>query len=280
MVPPVASLATPPTPADSQKTQTDPNQANDFHPKWSAAAPRRKSGPISTVAKLLAEAKTLTDFGPRPSGSDANKQVRQHLIDRLTNLGWQTTEQRLTEHAPDGRDIEFCNLMARFSRYPASPQRILIGAHFDTPPTQEFRDLGASDGGANTAILLELARTLALDPQLAGSVELLFLDGDAPFRELNLNDGLFGSRFYAQMLRINRHAGDIRAAILLDNVGGGSAELFAEQRPEPGCCVEESRDDFLALSSSRRTVRFSRITYRLRRRVSPVSRSSMRTPRF
>jgi Zn-dependent M28 family amino/carboxypeptidase len=140
----------------------------------------------------------------------------------LTSLGWQTTEQRLTEHAPDGRQIEFCSLSARFSRYPASPKRILIGAHFDTPPTQEFRDPGASDGAANTAVLVEIGRTLALDPQLAANVELLFLDGDAPFQELNLNDGLFGSRFYAQMLRNDQHGGDILAAIFLDNVGGAN----------------------------------------------------------
>ena len=89
---------------------------------------------------------------------------------------------------------------------------------------------------------MELARTLALDPQLAGNVELLFLDGDAPFRELTLNDGLFGSRFYAQMLRINGHAGDIRAAILLDNVGSATLNYLPNSDPEPGWCAEESRD--------------------------------------
>jgi len=210
-----------PGPIDPQNARADPNQAIAVMP--GVTPPRRdKIWNDFDGRQALAEAKLITDFGPRPSGSDANKQVRQHLIDRLTTFGWQTIEQRLAERAPDGREIEFCNLIARFSRYPASPQRILIGAHFDTPPTQEFRDPGASDGGANTAVLVELARALALDPRLAGNVELLFFDGDAPFQELTLNDGLFGSRFYAQMLRINRHSGDIRAAILLDNIGGAT----------------------------------------------------------
>ena len=218
-----------PSPA-SQKPPSDPNQA-------SAPTSNGTATPTANIwanfdgHQALAEAKALADFGPRPSGSDANKQVRQHLIERLNNLGWQTSEQRLAEHTPDGREVEFCNLIARFARAPASPQRILIGAHFDTLPSQEFRDPGASDGGANTAVLLELARTLALDPPLAGNIELLFLDGDAPFRELNLNDGLFGSRFYAQMLRINQHAGDIRAAILLDNVGGATLNYLPNSDP-------------------------------------------------
>jgi glutaminyl-peptide cyclotransferase len=218
------------TPVDSQKTQADPNQANNPVPSGTPLR-REKIWADFDGRQALAEAKTLTDFGPRPSGSDANKQIRQHLIDRLTGLGWQTSEQRLTEQAPDGREIEFCNLIARFSRYAASVQKIVIGAHFDTPPTQEFRDPGASDGAANTAVLIELSRVLALDPQLAGEVELLFLDGDAPFRELSLNDGLFGSRFYTQMLRMNRHAGDVRAAILLDNVGGPTLNYLPNGDP-------------------------------------------------
>ena len=170
--------------------------------------------------EALAEAKTLANFGPRPSGSDANKQIRKHIADRLSALAWQTTEQKFAEHAPDGQEIEFCNLSARFTRYQPSTKRILIGAHFDTPPASEYRDSGASDGAANSATLIEIARVLATDPKLAGNVELLFIDGDAPFRELNLADGLFGSRFYAQTLRVGGHAGDITAAIILENAGG------------------------------------------------------------
>jgi len=228
-----------PTPAGSQERQAEPNQANASVPSGTPAR-REKIWTNFDSRQALAEAKTLTDFGPRPSGSDANKQVRQHLVDRLTSLGWQTSEQRVTEQAPDGRAIEFCNIVARYSRSPASPQRILIGAHFDTPPSQEFRDLGASDGGANTAVLIELARTLALDPQLAGSVELLFLDGNAPFKELNLNDGLFGSRLYTQTLRLNRQAGDIRAAILLDNAGGDTLNYLPNSDPNLAAALKKA----------------------------------------
>jgi glutaminyl-peptide cyclotransferase len=219
---------TPPS-ATSQVTPADPNQtlSGDLPPR------REKIWTDFDGAHALAEARALTDFGIRPSGTDANKQVRQHLIDRLAELGWQTTEQRFTQqHAPDRKDIEFCNIIARFARFPASPKRILIGAHFDTPRMQEFRDVGASDGAANTAILIELARVLALDPRLAGHIELLFLDGDAPFQELDLNDGLFGSRFYTQMLRVSERAGDIDAAILLGNVGSANLNFAPNSDPK------------------------------------------------
>lgn len=183
--------------------------------------PRESLGNNFDGSKALAEAKALAAFGPRPSGSQANIQVRAHLVERLKQFGWQTAEQRFTDRSPDGRPVEFCNLIARFSEPPFSSRRVLIGAHFDTMPTQEFRAIGATDGAANCAILVELARVLATDPALASQVELLFLDGDAPFRELNLSDGLFGSRFYVQMLRIRERTEDVRAAILLRNTGDG-----------------------------------------------------------
>jgi len=183
--------------------------------------PRESLGNNFDGSKALAEAKALAAFGPRPSGSQANIQVRAHLVERLKQFGWQTAEQRFMDRSPDGKPVEFCNLIARFSEPPFSSRRVLIGAHFDTMPTQEFRAIGATDGAANCAILVELARVLATDPALASQVELLFLDGDAPFRELNLSDGLFGSRFYVQMLRIRERTEDVRAAILLRNTGDG-----------------------------------------------------------
>jgi len=99
--------------ADVQKARSDANQENASAPKGTPSDPE-KIWTNFDGRLALAEAKVLTGFGPRPSGSDANKQVRQHLVERLTSFGWQTSEQRLTEQAPDGREIEFCNLIARF----------------------------------------------------------------------------------------------------------------------------------------------------------------------
>jgi glutaminyl-peptide cyclotransferase len=206
---------------NSQNAPASANQSGGSPPA-AVTLPHGKIWTLFDAGRPLAEAKSIASLGPRPSGGDANNEVRKQIIGRLTALGWQATEQRFAEHAPDGQAIEFCNLSARFTKSEAATKRILIGAHFDTPPAQEFRDTGASDGAANTAVLIEIARVLATDPKLAGAVELLFIDGDAPFEELNLSDGLFGSRFYAQILHVNQHAGDIQAAVLVENAGGPS----------------------------------------------------------
>ena len=183
--------------------------------------------------RALTEARTLTRFGPRQSGSDANAQTQKHLADVLVGLGWEPAAQTFTDNAPDGRQIRFSNIVARYSHFPKATKRFIIAAHFDTLATNEFPAIGATDGAANTAILIELARVLALDPQVAGQVELLFLDGSAPFRQTTISDGLFGSRFYTQVTSINQQANDIRAAIILQNVGTDGTRLTFSQNSDP-----------------------------------------------
>jgi hypothetical protein len=139
-------------------------------------------------------------------------------------------------------------VIARFSKFPASNQRFILGSHFDTVTTEAYQSISASDGAAGSAILLEIARDLAADPQLAGRIELLFLDGNAPFRQLNSNDGLFGSRFYTQMLRLNNHPADIRSCLILENLGSAQVRL----NYEPNCdkhLTEEFKSDAQTLGA-------------------------------
>src|SRR5438105_8665607 len=84
------------------------------------APPREKICNDFDGSKALAEANALAAFGPRPSGSEANIRTRSHLIERLKQLGWEITEQRFTDHSPDDKQVEFCNLIARFSGSPVS----------------------------------------------------------------------------------------------------------------------------------------------------------------
>jgi hypothetical protein len=209
----------------------------------SATPPRReKIWEEFDANQSLTEARAIAEFGPRPSGQAANAQTRQYLIDQLTKLGWHPSLQRFTDVSPEGKTVEFCNLIARFSSFSESAKRYVIGSHFDTPASQTYEATGASDSAAGNAILLELARALALDPQLAGRVELLFLDGSAPFHQLNANDGLFGSRFYAQMLRLDKRTEDILATIILQNVGALSVPLNFPTNSDPKLANEVKSD--------------------------------------
>jgi glutaminyl-peptide cyclotransferase len=175
--------------------------------------------------RALDTAKAILRFGQRISGTESLNQLRPYIIGELKRSGWQAEEQRFTEQSPAGHQIEFCNLAAHSGRLPVVTPRLTVVAHLDTVDLGIANDLGATDGAANTAILVEIARTLAVDPRLASHIELLFLDGHMPFRQLGPQDGLFGSRFYTQALRINQHTKDVRAAISLENLGERNATL-------------------------------------------------------
>jgi len=196
--------------------------------------------------RALDTAKTILRFGQRISGTEPLNQLRPYIVEELKRSGWQAEEQRFTEQSPTGHQIEFSSLAAHSSRLPVVTPRLIVIAHFDTINLGIASDLGATDGAANTAVLIEIARTLAIDPRLASHIELLFLDGHMPFRQLGPHDGLFGSRFYAQTLRINQRTKDVHAAISLENLGERNATLAYPPNSDSGL-IERLRSGATAL---------------------------------
>jgi glutaminyl-peptide cyclotransferase len=190
--------------------------------------------------RALDTAKSILRFGQRISGTEPLNQLRSYISEELKRSGWQAEEQRFTEQTPSGRQIEFCSLVAHSGRLPVITPRLIVVAHLDTIDLGIASDLGATDGAANTAILIEIARTLAIDPRLAAHIELLFLDGHMPFRQIGPQDGLFGSRFYTQALRINQHTMDVHAAISLENLGERTATLAYPPNSDSGL-IEQFR---------------------------------------
>ena len=172
----------------------------------------------------LASAQAILSYGNRIAGSEALDKVRTYLKNELATAGWETTEQPFSEQAPGGQELRFSSLVAHYTRVQMAKPFYLVAAHFDSLNLGLAVDPGATDGAANTAVLLEIARTLSLDPRLAAHVELLFLDGHMPFHQITPNDGLFGSRFYAQMLQFNRNT-DTAVAVILEHLGGSGLSL-------------------------------------------------------
>jgi hypothetical protein len=184
--------------------------------------------------RSLSTAQAILNFGNRIAGSTATDQVRSYLKSNLAGAGWEVTEQPFTEQAPGGQEIRFASLICRYQRVPLAKPFYLVAAHFDSLNLGFAIDPGATDGAANTAVLLEIAHSLALDPRLAAHVELLFLDGHMPFHQITPNDGLFGSRFYTQMLQINRSSDTASAAVVLEHLGGSGSPLGYAMNSDAG----------------------------------------------
>jgi len=186
------------------------------------AAPKELWKEFSGTA-AFAHVERLVDFGPRPSGSEALEKARKYITDAVQGRGWQVIPQKFVDLTPRG-PVTFVNLIARFGTAGGGPvsdaaQRVIIASHYDTKIFDTIRFVGADDGGSSTGALIELARVLALDPDLARRVELVFFDGEEAVVQFTELDGLYGSRYYAHVLRETHRNRQFKFGIVWDMIG-------------------------------------------------------------
>ena len=163
------------------------------------------------------------EMGPRPAGSAASRRLAAFIRERVPRGRYERVAGGLRNVVGHLRGTR-----------PA----IVVAAHYDTKDLPGF--VGANDGAAGTAAVLEIARVMRRTDRGRGAPELRFVlfdgeeatDDDAPF----LQSGVRGSRSYAR-----RHADEVRALILLDFVaengamripreGGSNLELWGRLR--------------------------------------------------
>jgi hypothetical protein len=173
--------------------------------------------------KALAHVQAMVDFGPRPAGSEAIEKTRAYLTKQLELSGWKVQRQGFADETPRGK-VEFVNLIATYGGKESAPS-FLLCSHYDTKTFDNARFVGANDGGSNTGVLLELARVLALRPDLARKMQLVFFDGEEAYESFTKTDGLFGSRYFANQLAAQNKAQAFRGGILFDMVGDRSLTI-------------------------------------------------------
>lgn len=196
-------------------------------------------------------------YGQRPAGSPQLRRLALELRKRM----------------PDGRFERIPGeprLRNVVSEIPGRPPALVIGAHYDTLAEPEGF-VGANNGAAGTAIVVELARTIAGLERPPGSPKVRFVlfDGEEPPDGLPeeqadfYSTGLRGSRAYVRV-----HAEETGAMVLLDYVanrglrlpreGSSSRSLWAQVRaaaaeagaadvfpPESGTTITDDHTPFL-----------------------------------
>lgn len=182
--------------------------------------------------------KTLCEFGPRPSGSEAMKQQQDYLESFFQDLGAEVTRQSFeARHPLDGNAVKLTNLIA--SWHPQRPIRFLFCAHYDTRPYPDSDSvnprgtfIGANDGASGTAGLMELAHQLHDLPDNVG-VDLVLFDGEELVFKNRLNhsegDYFLGSTHFAQQYVLQPPAVPYRAGVLFDMIGDKELLLFTEK---------------------------------------------------
>jgi Zn-dependent M28 family amino/carboxypeptidase len=163
------------------------------------------------------------EFGPRPPGSAAIRQLQGYILGQLKGCKCQVTEDNFTARTPRG-EIAMKNIIARFpgkvrgAAKDATAQAIVITGHYDTKFFPKGRFVGASDGGSSTGLLLEMARIYAGEPRV-DDLYLVWFDGEEAFGEWSETDSLYGSRHLADLWRKDGTLRRIKALINVDMIG-------------------------------------------------------------
>jgi hypothetical protein len=182
-----------------------PVPAGPFLPGYSAARAQRH-------VQALAQA-------PRPAGSIANGRARDYLLARIRALGLEPDVQVDTVSSTSWDWMSHAQITMATARNivvrkpgTAHGGAVLAMAHYDSRATT----LGAADGGASAAALLEVMRVLQAGPPLDNDILFVFTDADA--------DQPMGARAFMQS---HPWAKRVRVALRFDNAGNrGPLELF------------------------------------------------------
>lgn len=175
-------------------------------------------------ASALEFARRAVEFGPRPAGSAANRQLQLYILEQLKSCGCQVIEDAFTARVP------MRNIMARFPG--SSGRAIAVTGHFDTKDLPGGRFVGANDGGSSTGLLLELARALAGQPRL-DDIYLVWFDGEEAFGEWSASDSVWGSKHLAERWRADGTLARLKALINVDMIGDRDLNILDELNSTP-----------------------------------------------
>jgi hypothetical protein len=199
--------------------------------------------PVGAVPGLgeraLEHVRNLVAMGPRYPGSPASLQQLDYICATLERAGLSPRRDRW----PDPSEgVEFENVAATVTGH--TEGCILIACHHDTKrfvghpdPKDNFRFVGANDGGSGVGLLLALAPVLVAGDRRT-AIELAFFDGEesmtVPWN--NAARALFGSRRYVRRYEARRAEGGqerIHAMLLLDMVGYRHLRLDDDAASDP-----------------------------------------------
>jgi glutaminyl-peptide cyclotransferase len=155
--------------------------------------------------------------GPRPAGSPQLRELSRELQPLLPNGSFEAIPGE-----PGLRNV--------VGTLPGRKPGIVLGAHYDTL-VKPRGSVGANNGAAGTAVVIEAARALRKLPVDPGAREVRFVlfDGEQPPDGLPeespnfYSEGLRGSRAYA-----DAHSGRTHAMVLVDYVGNQDLRLPRE----------------------------------------------------
>ncbi len=121
-------------------------------------------------------------------------------------------------------------------RYPGKKDGIIVlASHYETNYwLKDNNFVGANDGAATTALLIEIGNYLRAHPPVGYSVWLVFFDGEESIRPAwTGSDSLYGSRHLAAKWSANGTLATIKAFLLADMIGDKDLNIDKDANSTP-----------------------------------------------
>lgn len=174
--------------------------------------------------------KQIVGFGERWPGSPGHQKTEDVIHAVLARTGATIEADDFTAKTPRG-PIAVHNIIGKFN-VTSDPQQdiVILGGHYDTLFKKGF--VGANDGGSSTAILLAIADALA-HQKTRLQVWLMWTDLEEAIEAFQGDDGLYGSRHFAEKLKAQGLVPRVKGFFLLDMIGDTDLGVSREQNSNP-----------------------------------------------
>ena len=120
-------------------------------------------------------------------------------------------------------------------KYPGKKDGIIvIASHYETNyPLRDINFVGANDGGATTALLIELGNYLRAHPPEGYGVWLVFDDGEEAIQSWSARDSVYGTRHLAAKWSQDGTLRKVKAFIVADMIGDKDLDIDRDMNSTP-----------------------------------------------
>ena len=164
-----------------------------------------------------------------PDHAKAEDFIKSHFAAEAAKGDFETDS--FTASTPAGQ-LAMKNFIAKF---PGKKDGIIvIASHYETNyPLRDIDFVGANDGGATTALLIELGNYLRAHPPQGYSVWLVFDDGEEAIQSWTARDSLYGTRHLAAKWSQDGTLRKVKAFIVADMIGDKDLNIDRDANSTP-----------------------------------------------
>jgi glutaminyl-peptide cyclotransferase len=185
--------------------------------------------PAFDADRAMKYTEEIVKFGPRPIGSANHKKVEDYFLAHLK--GDDVESDSFIADTPEGK-FPVRNIIAKFPG--AKDGIIVIASHYDTNyPLRNTSFIGANDGAATSALLLEFANQLRGKTNDGYSVWLLFTDAEEAVTSWTNDDSVYGTKHLAARWQADGTAKKIKAFLLADMIGDADLDIDRDKNSTP-----------------------------------------------